>query len=108
MLISRGRKLRSPALSADGRHLLADVVTSVGVTIGILLVLEVVGGVFASFAQPARQSLMPGLVPPSDLPAAVALNSLTFNVARFIGPAIAAPIIAVFGVYMLIRAAEVL
>jgi divalent metal cation (Fe/Co/Zn/Cd) transporter len=31
MLISRGRKLRSPALVADGKHLLADVVTSGGV-----------------------------------------------------------------------------
>lgn len=37
VLISQGRRLRSPALSADGRHLLSDVVTSVGVTIGILL-----------------------------------------------------------------------
>lgn len=39
VLISRGRKLRSPALVADGRHLLSDVVTSVGVVIGILLAL---------------------------------------------------------------------
>jgi len=39
VLISRGRKLRSPALAADGRHLLSDVVTSVGVVIGILLAL---------------------------------------------------------------------
>jgi MFS family permease len=67
--------------------------------IWLLLVLEVVGGVAASFAQPARQSLMPGLVPRADLPAAVALNSLTFNVARFIGPALAGPIIAVAGVW---------
>ncbi|NMJ42531.1 MFS transporter [Roseomonas sp. JC162] len=69
------------------------------VTIGALLVLEVVGGVAASFAQPARQSLMPGLVPRADLPAAVALNSLTFNVARFVGPALAGPMIAVAGVW---------
>lgn len=40
VLISRGRKLRSPALVADGRHLLSDVVTSVGVVIGILLALS--------------------------------------------------------------------
>lgn len=39
VLISRGRKLRSPALAADGRHLLSDVVTSVGVVIGIVLAL---------------------------------------------------------------------
>ncbi|MCE6958970.1 cation diffusion facilitator family transporter [Cereibacter sphaeroides] len=36
VLITRGRKLRSPALVADGRHLLSDVVSSVGVTIGVL------------------------------------------------------------------------
>lgn len=71
-------------------------------TIGILLVLSVLGGIAASFAQPARQSFMPGLVPAADLPAAVALNSLTFNVARFIGPAIAGPIIALAGVWPVI------
>lgn len=37
LLISRGRKLRSPALHADGKHLLTDVITSAGVAIGILL-----------------------------------------------------------------------
>ncbi len=67
--------------------------------IGLLLVLETTAGTAASFAQPARQSLMPGLVPRADLPAAVALNSLTFNVARFIGPALAAPIVAIAGVW---------
>jgi cation diffusion facilitator family transporter len=36
-LISRGRSLRSPALVADGRHLMTDVVTSLGVVIGIVL-----------------------------------------------------------------------
>jgi len=39
VLISRGRALRSPALAADGRHLMADVVTSIGVAVGILLAL---------------------------------------------------------------------
>lgn len=37
VLITRGRKLRSPALAADGRHLLSDVITSIGVVIGITL-----------------------------------------------------------------------
>ena len=66
--------------------------------IGLLLVLEFAGGIAASFSQPARQSLMPALVPRSDLPAAVACNSLCFNVARFVGPAIAGPLIAAYGV----------
>jgi len=37
VLIRQGRRLRSPALLADGRHLWADVVTSVGVAVGVLL-----------------------------------------------------------------------
>ena len=68
------------------------------ITIGALLIFEVVGGVAASFLQPARQSLMPGLVPRADLPAAVACNSLAYNVARFTGTALAGPMIALFGV----------
>jgi cation diffusion facilitator family transporter len=38
VLIRQGRLRRSPALTADGRHLLTDVVTSVGVLGGLLLV----------------------------------------------------------------------
>ena len=37
VLIHRGRQLRSPALVADGRHLLTDVISSAGVLIGVLL-----------------------------------------------------------------------
>ncbi|WP_134680180.1 cation diffusion facilitator family transporter [Paracoccus ravus] len=37
VLISRGRKLRSPALVADGHHLLSDVISSGGVVIGVAL-----------------------------------------------------------------------
>jgi cation diffusion facilitator family transporter len=38
LLISTGRRRRSPALIADGKHLLTDVYTSVGVIVGLLLV----------------------------------------------------------------------
>lgn len=37
VLISRGRALKSPALLADGRHLLTDVISSGGVVLGVLL-----------------------------------------------------------------------
>jgi cation diffusion facilitator family transporter len=37
VLLAAGRRLRSPALHADGRHLMSDVVTSVGVVAGIFL-----------------------------------------------------------------------
>jgi predicted MFS family arabinose efflux permease len=68
------------------------------ISIVVLICFELIGGVAQSFAQPARQALMPGLVPVSDLPAAVACNSLCFNVARFLGPAVAGPMVAAWGV----------
>ncbi|HRO13673.1 MAG TPA: cation diffusion facilitator family transporter [Paracoccus sp. (in: a-proteobacteria)] len=37
VLIRQGRRLRSPALVADGHHLLTDVLSSVGVLLGVLL-----------------------------------------------------------------------
>ncbi len=37
VLISRGRVQKSPALVADGKHLVTDVLTSVGVAAGVLL-----------------------------------------------------------------------
>jgi cation diffusion facilitator family transporter len=37
VLIGAGKRLRSPALQADGRHVAADVVTSVGIAAGVLL-----------------------------------------------------------------------
>jgi predicted MFS family arabinose efflux permease len=63
-----------------------------------LILLELFSGTAASFLQPARQTLISGIVPSSELPAAVACNSLVFNIARFIGPALAGPVIAGFGV----------
>lgn len=39
LLIRRGREKRSPALVADGRHIMSDVVTSVGVFAGLVLAL---------------------------------------------------------------------
>ncbi|MDE2007200.1 MAG: cation transporter, partial [Rhodospirillales bacterium] len=38
LLLRQGRALHSPALTADGNHLLADVVTSVGIVVGVGLV----------------------------------------------------------------------
>ncbi len=40
VLITRGRQARSPALVADGHHLLSDVVSSIGVTFGVLLAIS--------------------------------------------------------------------
>ena len=37
VLLRSGRRLRSPALVADGRHLFADVITSIGIACGVVL-----------------------------------------------------------------------
>ncbi len=68
------------------------------IRIEYMAMLSFCNGAAETFAQPARQCLIPGLVPRQYLPGAVALNSLTYNVARFIGPAISGPMIALWGV----------
>ena len=55
-------------------------------------------GVTSAFAVPSQQALIAALVEEEDVPQAVALNSMTFNLARAIGPASAAAVIAAFGI----------
>lgn len=64
------------------------------IRVELMAALALCTGIAETFAQPARQCLIPGLVPRSLLPGAVALNSLTYNVARFVGPALSGPMIA--------------
>jgi MFS family permease len=47
-------------------------------------------GVVSAFAAPASQALIGDLVPRAELQSAVALNSMTYNLARAVGPALAA------------------
>ncbi len=63
-----------------------------------LLALTVLRGVLNAGSHPARQALVPSLVPAEDLSSAIAFNSMVFNIARFIGPAVAGVIIAQLGV----------
>src|SRR5437773_3419317 len=51
-----------------------------------ILLLSFMTGIAQSFGGPAYQSLIPSLVDKKDLPNAVALNSIQFNVARVLGP----------------------
>ena len=67
------------------------------VTIPIMIVLTLLLGINAAFDSPARQALVGELVPAEDLRNAIALNSMLFNVARLIGPAVGGAIVALFG-----------
>ncbi|MGZ8493493.1 MAG: MFS transporter [Gemmatirosa sp.] len=68
------------------------------VTIEAILALAFVYGVCSAFEIPARQSLIIDLVGREDLSEAIALNSSGFNLARIVGPAIGALVIAAFGI----------
>ena len=67
---------------------------SAGVVIGLALLL----GVATAFAVPAMQALVPQLVEPKDLHHAIALNAVTFNASRVIGPVLGAVVIARLGI----------
>ncbi|MEH6721348.1 MAG: MFS transporter [Aurantimonas endophytica] len=62
-----------------------------------LLSLTFVGGIGAALMGPTWQSIVPELVPRSELKGAVALNSLGINIARAIGPAVGGLLIATVG-----------
>jgi MFS family permease len=68
--------------------------------IGILGLVLLVGimGALIGINQPARLALVPGLVTRENLPTAIALNSVVFNGARFVGPALAGVAIVTGGV----------
>lgn len=62
-----------------------------------VVVLALVLGLVHAFEMPARHSFLAELVPRTDLPNAVALNSSAFNVARFLGPSLAGLLVAQVG-----------
>jgi MFS family permease len=55
-------------------------------------------GVVSAFSAPAQQALIVSLVRPDDVPTAVALNSMTFNLARALGPVGAALTVHYLGI----------
>jgi len=55
-------------------------------------------GVVSAFSAPAQQALIATLVDEPEVPTAVALNSMTFNLARAVGPATAAVAVEYLGI----------
>lgn len=66
-------------------------------TIHWLIALATVNGLISAFEIPARQSFIVELVGREDLVDAIALNSAGFNLARVIGPSVAAIVIGTLG-----------
>ena len=90
MLVSQGVQMGVALM-------LAVLVFTELIQIWMILTLSFVAGCAQAFGGPAYQSLIPTLVGKQDLPNAVALNSIQFNLARVIGPIVAGVTLASFG-----------
>src|SRR5215813_7185326 len=62
-----------------------------------ILVLSFISGIAQAFGGPAYQALIPTLVEKEDMPNAIALNSIQFNLAVTVGPALAGITLARLG-----------
>ncbi|HEU4801257.1 MAG TPA: MFS transporter [Gemmatimonadales bacterium] len=67
------------------------------ITPWLLLVFTFLVGCGVAFNAPAWQASVRDMVPSAELPSAVALNSMGFNIARSVGPAIGGAIVAAAG-----------
>ena len=68
------------------------------ITIGLVLALTVLSSIAQAFDGATRQSVYPRLVPRRAMVSAIGLNSMSFNVAQFIGPMIGGFLIVPIGV----------
>jgi predicted MFS family arabinose efflux permease len=62
-----------------------------------ILCLSFISGFAQAFGGPAYQALIPNLVEREDMPNAIALNSIQFNLAVTVGPALAGQVLAKLG-----------
>ena len=67
------------------------------VRVEYILMLSLAAGIGQAFGGPAYQALIPSLVEKKDLPNAIALNSIQFNLARVFGPLLAGATLAMWG-----------
>jgi predicted MFS family arabinose efflux permease len=85
-------------VSLVGAFLYAVLTGTHTITLPMVLVLAAVLGVNQAFYFPARQATVLEMVGRGELASAVALNSIAFNLARILGPAVGGIVIAGFGV----------
>ena len=78
----------SQVIQLSCAFLLATLIYFHVVQIWHILTLSFVVGTAQAFGGPAYQALVPSLVEPEDLPNAIAMQSIQFNLARVIGPAL--------------------
>lgn len=67
-------------------------------TVPVVLALALLLGLITAFVTPALQAILPSLVSREDMGAAIAMNSVTFNLSRAVGPVLGAVIVARLGI----------
>jgi predicted MFS family arabinose efflux permease len=90
LLVSQYVQMTSAAI-------LTVLVASGAVQVWHILSLSFVSGLAQAFGGPAYQALIPTLVERDDMPNAIALNSIQFNTAVTVGPALAGQALAKLG-----------
>lgn len=94
--IDKRRALIASQVAAAGQAFILFLLTFTGVVeIWMVFVMAFVLGMVNAVDMPLRQALAADLVPRHILANAIALNSMAFNSARIVGPALAGMIIAV-------------
>ncbi len=79
--------------------LLLGLLAALGVVdIYVLTLLAFMQGTLDGAHMPVRMTIVPNLVKKNQLQSAIAITSISFNLSRFVGPAIAGLIIAIYGV----------
>jgi MFS family permease len=101
VVLDRVSKRSVMVLTQIGAMLLAFVLAALTYT-GIVQVWHIVVlaaclGAVNAFDGPARQAFVVEMVGREDMPNAIAINSMTFNGARIVGPAIGGLLLAAFG-----------
>jgi predicted MFS family arabinose efflux permease len=93
---------RKILLASQYVQMFSAAVLTILVTTGLvhvwqILCLSFVSGFAQAFGAPAYSALIPTLVDKDDMPNAIALNSIQFNVAVMVGPALAGLVLAKLG-----------
>jgi predicted MFS family arabinose efflux permease len=89
--------LGSQYLQMATAGILTILVANGSVHVWHILCLSFISGFAQAFGGPAYQALIPTLVEMEDMPNAIALNSIQFNVAVMVGPALAGQALAKLG-----------
>ena len=76
---------------------MAVLIVTGGINLPILVALTLMVGVAVGLSQAASKTVVNELVPRADVPAAIALNSVIFNVSQLVGPAIAGLVLVFLG-----------